>query len=334
MKLNIKKNKMKIQAVSDVKSVRKNINRLSKESTNTIANTKKSQPVCTKNLRVNLNRLSRKTIREMVNGLDKSNNCHSVDTIVNKKKSQPVCIKNFRVNLTRLSQKTIREMINGLAKSNNCHSVDYNFEFKIDDGKLTCTNHPASVVPLINKENVFISIQKSNEAVAKNSVDISSTSIGVTATAIANHSSLNDYPLRLRSKKVETPQLKKLKPIVTTVAEIGIAIQKKKLWGACKKTINKSMLIEGSVVFAKQAGYAPWPSTILTINKSRTSASVKYHGYENFRGTVKLNEIVQIDCISLEAIGALVNFTLETKSIKDFDRFNRGVREIQGAMRI
>lgn len=40
-------------------------------------------------------------------------------------------------------------------------------------------------------------------------------------------------------------------------------------------------------MFAKQSGHSPWPSCILSINKSRTSAVVKYYGFNDFTGTVK-----------------------------------------------
>lgn len=105
------------------------------------------------------------------------------------------------------------------------------------------------------------------------------------------------------------------------------------LWSASKRHVNKAKIMENCLVFSKQAGYSPWPSSIVSINKSQTAAIVKYYGYDHFVGSVKLNEIVQVDDASMEAIGALVSFTMKTKSIKDFARYERGIREVQLAMK-
>lgn len=75
-------------------------------------------------------------------------------------------------------------------------------------------------------------------------------------------------------------------------------------------------------------GYSPWPSKILTINKSRSMATVQYYGYESYVGKVKMCEMVQLDERSRESICNLVSFIIQTKSIKDFDRFEKGVKEI------
>lgn len=103
--------------------------------------------------------------------------------------------------------------------------------------------------------------------------------------------------------------------------------QKRSLWFACKKMIKIESLVEGTHVFAKQNGYAPWPATISSINKSRTSAVVKYFGFEDYKGTVKFNELVQVDDDSINTIRNLVLFTLQTKSIKEFDRFEEAVND-------
>lgn len=110
-----------------------------------------------------------------------------------------------------------------------------------------------------------------------------------------------------------------------TICELGASVQKKKLWDACKRKVDKSHLIEGAFVFAKQGGYAPWPSKILVLNKS--SSIVKYYGYVDSKGNVKNSEIVQVNTDSMEEIGALVEYTLKTKSIKDFERFNKAIKE-------
>lgn len=239
------------------------------------------------------------------------------------KKNKVPFTKNLRVILTRLSEGTIHRM---MANNDDRISMDFNFSLKIEKGEWKCTNHPTSVMPLISKENICISIRKPNEVATKRNKSDSNT-LNVPTVP-------NGYHLRTRSKKVAELPLKQQKPIVTTIAEIGTKIQKKQLWDACKKMRNKSAINENSVVFAKQSGYAPWPSTILSINKSGSSAIVKYYGFADYKGTVKINEIVQIDHGSVESIVALVQFTLKTKAIKEFARFERGVREIHGAMEL
>lgn len=247
-----------------------------------------------------------------------------------KKNEAALCLKSVRVNLDRLSNGAIHKMVNGTNKATKTDSVDFNFSLKVNENHITCTSHPPSVVPLINKKNICISIRKTNDAAIEiNTVSTTNRS----PLSIHQHHPSTDYSLRPRLKKTDKSPLKISKPNrITTVSEIGVGIQKNKLWTACKKSVNKSMLHEGSVVFAKQAGYAPWPSSILSINKSRTSAVVKYYGFANFKGTVKFSEIVQVDANSKESIGALVQFTLKTKAIKDFEQFNRAVQEIQGSM--
>lgn len=152
--------------------------------------------------------------------------------------------------------------------------------------------------------------------------------------SVASIFSPNDaYNLRLRSEKTaETITLKNSKPVSTTIAQLSVTVQKKNLWTACRKMINKPALIEGAFVFAKQTGYAPWPSTIVTINKSRTSAVVKYLVFSNYTGTVKLNEIVQVDMHSADTIGALIEFTLKTKAIKEYEQFKKAIKEVQAVM--
>lgn len=114
-----------------------------------------------------------------------------------------------------------------------------------------------------------------------------------------------------------------------TISELSVASQKRNLWEKCKKLYDDSKMVDGAMVFAKQSGYAPWPSTILHFNKSRSSAVVRYFGFEYFVGTVKRKEIVQMDEKSKDAIGSLILFTLKTKSIKEYDRFLKAVKEIR-----
>lgn len=71
---------------------------------------------------------------------------------------------------------------------------------------------------------------------------------------------------------------------------------------------------------------------MLTINEKRSQATVQYFGFKYFIGKGKFNEPVQLDDQSKTYIGNLVSFFLQTKCIKDFDRFQKGVTEIQAAM--
>lgn len=80
-------------------------------------------------------------------------------------------------------------------------------------------------------------------------------------------------------------------------------------------------------------GYSPWPCKILEFNKSRTTATVQYYGYELYTGKIKIEELVQLDEISKDAIGNLVSFILQAKCIKDFDRFAKAIKEVQMSMK-
>lgn len=113
---------------------------------------------------------------------------------------------------------------------------------------------------------------------------------------------------------------------------MGVNVRKTNLWNACKKNTNKSKIQEGAFVFAKQVGYAPWPSTVESINKSRTSAIVKYFGFDDLKGTVKIKDIVQVDESTMEDIGLLIKFTMQSKSIKEFERFTKAINEVKGVM--
>lgn len=207
----------------------------------------------------------------------------------------------------QLTKTTVYRTLNGENKSN-----EFNFTLKLSrDAKLSCTKHPESIVPVIESSgNILIRIhQHENDA---NNV-------------------LNDgYNLRLRQPKAEPQRSKTIK--CTTVSELGIFVQKKQLWADCKRQMKSSKLMEGAVVFAKQSGHSPWPSTIISINKSRSSACVKYFGFDDLIGTVKMNEIVELNDGSHEAVGKMIHFTIKTKSARDFVRYERAILEMKGSM--
>lgn len=81
-----------------------------------------------------------------------------------------------------------------------------------------------------------------------------------------------------------------------------------------------------------QAGYAPWPSIILTFNKNKSTATVQYFGFEYYIGKIKCTELVQLDEDSKDAIGSLIGFTMENRCIREFGRFEKAVREIEHIM--
>lgn len=116
------------------------------------------------------------------------------------------------------------------------------------------------------------------------------------------------------------------------ISECNNATKKRIFWEECKKKVNFDELTEGAIVLGKQSGYSPWPCQILSITKSKSSANVKYFGYEDLRGTVKFNELVQLSSTSVVEIGCLIHFTLNNKCIKEFDRFQRAINEIKLVM--
>lgn len=116
------------------------------------------------------------------------------------------------------------------------------------------------------------------------------------------------------------------------ISDCNNATKKRILWEECKKKVNVDELTEGAIVFGKQAGYSPWPCRILSITKTKSSSNVKYFGYEDLRGTVKFNELVQLSSTSTVEIGNLIKFTLTNKCIKEFDRFQKAINEIKLVM--
>lgn len=240
----------------------------------------------------------------------------------NEKKILGVTVKPSRVNVIRLTKEYIDRMINVPEEQN---VVNYNFTLKHESNKWVCTDHPKSIIPKISSGNILISLRHNNPA----SDGIPSTAGSLTSSKNVKP---NNYQLRFRAEKTETSSIKKIKPVLA-VAEIGTTTQKNKLWAACKRSLDKTALGIDSFVFAKQTGYAPWPSKIVSINKSGKSAIVQYYGFNNYIGSAKMDEIVQVNNKSKDAISALVVFTLRTKAIKEFARFEKAMKEVEGAMK-
>lgn len=242
-----------------------------------------------------------------------------VKTIERKK----LGIKDVRVNLIRLTKEKIASLLNTAPETNK---INYNFSLKLSGNKWKCTSYPTSIAPVIsNGNNIFISIRNTNADVP-DVADVSSA-----ASLNSDLGPTFSYKLRSRPPKENIPLKITTKAPLTTISELGADAQKKRLWDLCKKKVDKLLLIDGALVFAKQKGHSPWPSKIISMKK--TSSTVKYYGYVDFRGTVKNNEMVPLNDDSKQEIGALVEYTLKTKSIRDFDRFNKAIKEISGAMK-
>lgn len=236
------------------------------------------------------------------------------------KKKVDFKLKDVRVKLTKLTE---QQKLNLLNNPTGKKRETFNLTFKLNANKWSIANCPNDILTVIGGNNILISHRTGQHIVnmGKKADPTKSTS-----------SSSAQYQLRRRPQIATVPvQSRKAIPC-TAVSELGVNVRKASMWTACKKKADKSKIIEKAFVFAKQNGYAPWPSEIQSINKSKTSAMVKYFGFENYKGVVKINEIVQVDGSTMDDIGHLVKFILQTKSIKEFQRFTKAMNEVQGAM--
>lgn len=137
------------------------------------------------------------------------------------------------------------------------------------------------------------------------------------------------YNFRSRSR-IQITTNKPKKEITDAVYPLSFEAQKKFLWAQCKLKADKTMIVENSIVFAKQKGYSAWPAKV--IERKKSSVLVEYIGYNNLKGTVKIEEAVQLNDESSEAIGIYIHFILSTKCIREHQLFGRGVMEIRRTM--
>lgn len=216
------------------------------------------------------------------------------------------CLKDVRVKLTRLSKETINKM---LGKNTNVDK-NYNLLITMENGIWKCIEKSGSIVSVVSNNTITLSLRKPV-------VEEKSNSYGLRHKPGAN-------TLKKTGHKVPS----------TTLSEISIAMQKRNVWSNCKKMLNKSKLTENAIVLAKQAGHSPWPSIIEKFTKTRSSATVKYFGFNNLTGTVKSVDLVQIDDDSKEAVGAYISFVLKSKCIRDHESFGKAVQELQYAMNV
>lgn len=201
-------------------------------------------------------------------------------------------------------------LMNTQPSTTNFDSESFNLTLKLGgNGEWKCiknSNHENQTGPN-NKINSITLFQSNDRSIAKT------------------------YGLRQRIKK-EPKEKSTRKASGTTFSEIGVAIQKRILWSNCKKLTNLSKLVINAKVFAKQTGHPPWPGQILEFTKNNTSALVMFYGFDKSIGTVKINELVQLDEETKPAIGELILFTYRTKSIRGFESFKDAIREMQGNM--
>lgn len=123
-------------------------------------------------------------------------------------------LKDLRVNLVRLDRETIRRYVKSAAVDN------FNLCIKIKNGKVEFGRESGTTVPMT-----------------------------ITISSLCR-SKPNEYSLRTRSaplkKEIEVPRPK------NSLSEMTLSVRKNQLWASCKRAVDKSKLIEGSIVFGKQ----------------------------------------------------------------------------------
>lgn len=205
-----------------------------------------------------------------------------------------------------------------IANSVNNDVKNYNISMSIRNGKWKCFEDSGHLQTTVSENNI-VTISLREKASSNDESDLIEEP--------------RSYGLRHRKNVQQKLKIEPNIPVtMTTVSEVCVSFKKRNLKLNCKKLANKAKLVENAILFAKQAGYAPWSSRLINFTKNRSSATVMYYGFNNFTGSVKLNEIVQMYDESKEAIGELITFTLKSKSIREFPCFLKAVREIQGAM--
>lgn len=124
-------------------------------------------------------------------------------------------LRDLRINLTRLDKETIRRHL-GLADVQT-----FNVHIVLRNGKIEIGQASGTIVPM--------------------TISISTHS---------DQSPEKKYSLRARNAplKIET----KLPKPKNVVSEISVHVRKQQLWANCRRAVDKSKLIEGSIVFGKQ----------------------------------------------------------------------------------
>lgn len=222
--------------------------------------------------------------------------------------------KKLLVKINRLTASDIRE-INLINNINETEKTEITYDFALNrtgDGHWNCQDITNEIEEISSNGDI---------------IEIKFPHSKANANLISEN---RQYKLRTRPEKSKKLPIK-TKPI-TTISEVNFATKKKTLWANCKKTINRSKLVDGAIIFAKQVGYSPWPCKIKKFTKNNKSATVEYLGYTNFIGTVKSVEMVQMDQHSQDAIGKLINFILVTKSIREFPEFSKAIQELRAVM--
>lgn len=230
-------------------------------------------------------------------------------------------IKDLKVKLHRLTKADIEKIIHEQSST-----INYDFTIKIgSDRPLECSStnkykDQQPFIKILNKNSIQIRLRRENEAKEMNKeIEIKESTLRTQENAYVLRSHSQPKPVLLKYDKKR----------VNTVSCLTHATIKRNLWTECKRKVDDKKLIIGAIVFAKQTGYSPWPCKILSFTKNKTSAKLQYFGYSSLIGSVKCNEIVQMDNETSEDIGKLIHFFLSTKSMREYHEFSKAIGEIR-----
>lgn len=217
--------------------------------------------------------------------------------------------KQLVVKLDRLSESDIKNIINSIQKADVNVTNTINFVLNMESTGWRCTAMDGKVTPInISEDTIEINLRT-------NAVDdITKESDGQPQ----KHFEEKNLPIIVDQTSSEP---------IKTIKIINDATRKRQLWAACKKEANLDQLNVGTLVFAKQKGYSPWPGKIIGLTKTKSSAVVEYFGYNNLKGTVKTNEIVPTNESNKNVISALIHATMTTGNVREFSCFVKAIAE-------
>lgn len=269
-------------------------------------------------------------------------------------------VKPLIVKLDRLSKEEIQRII-GNIEGGSRKTMEFNFSLKLDRNKQWKCVENFSKFPVTTSNDNIVKLRLAESNIErpklsnirrKNTCGIFPSEMqpsikrkrideseNVASSRQSERLATNRHE-SVTSKKIvqlEYPRVQVIEPSANNnngknISELSVNTQKRKVWSDCKKFVDRSKLVEGAVVFAKQAGYSPWPGRIVSMTKSRSSAVVEYLGYGKYTGSVKFDELVQLDDNSKDAIGILIFFTLNARCIREFERFHRAIIELKLVM--
>lgn len=288
-----------------------------------------------------LDRLSKSDIKRIINSFEETNFKSTISynfSINSDESGQWKCTENdgklIPVSLDNNTiQINLRENDHGTRETNSV-SDEISFEANIDsqpheDASLTTKD-------LISSEPV-LTVDRCSGKLISTTLDNNSTQINLLGNVHNTHETrsvsdeimveVNIEPQPHENASSTTKDLVSPEPL--TVNRCSDAAKKRKLWEACKKKVNKEKLTVGAIAFAKQKGYSPWPCRIISFTKTRSSATVEYFGYNRLTGSVKLNEIVQIDEDTLDEIGSVIHFMTTSGNVRELKCFLKAINEFK-----